>query len=297
MHLFKFQIIGDKYKITYYGENPINVLFTVKLRVTNTPIQTIRFGFNVPGNWFIPSLDYTGCSKLELRNLDTGELIFQKVIDPTISKKVKRQNIICLGLNKTGTSSFVSSLEKLGFISPGEPTLFHTCAQDYYHGDIHSTLSILENERFNLYRDLPFSIPKIYEEIYKARPDDIYVLTVRENVSKWLKSVVNFYEIMNSDVIYDASFLDTTFPNHTRDLLLNSLAVQFEAWGLQSMEDKEKKLVELYERHNKDVIKFFSENKSNFIIIDVSKKNELERFCNWMNIESTQTDFDWVNKT
>ena len=293
---FDFEIVGDKYKITYLGDKPINVLITVKLRGIRIPAETIRFGFTGRGNWFIPGLNYTGCNILELRNLDDGSLLFNKVIDPKISVKVKKQNVICVGLNKTGTSSFVSSLEKIGFNRPVESFMFHTCAQDVFHGDFYTTLSSLENERYNLYRDLPFSIPGVYRTLYKHRPDDIYVLTVRENIDKWVNSVINFYPSLSNPKMNDSSYLSTTFSNHTEDSLLNSLRVQFESWGIDNLDNLQEKLQKVYIKHNNDVINFFSQNKSNFIVLDVSKKGEFKSFCNWMGIETEQEDFDWVNK-
>jgi hypothetical protein len=31
--------------------------------------------------------------------------------------------------------------------------------------------------------------------------------------------------------------------------------------------------------------------------VDVSKENELLRFCDWLNIKTENNNFDWVNKT
>ena len=297
--LFKFDIVGDKYKITYLGEKPFYVNFTAKLRGVNVPVQTIRYKYNIKGEWFIPGIDYTGCSILELRNYETKEYLFDKVINPVVSKKRKGQNIICIGLNKTGTTSFAESMQKLGFSLSPEGLNFMTCVQDVPYDDFNSTISILENERFNLYEDMPYSYPFFYEKIYERRPNDVYVLTVRNDVDTWIKSVIKFYPLLqwkNEKDWEDMSYMHYRWSNEKDDILLNNQFPLFNALGIKDTTNLELKLREIYNTHNQGAIEFFSRKKSNFIVIDVSKKNEFKRLCNWLGIETNQNDFDWVNK-
>jgi hypothetical protein len=45
-------------------------------------------------------------------------------------------------------------------------------------------------------------------------------------------------------------------------------------------------------------IKFFREkNFSNFVVIDMSRKDELKRFTNWLGIKNNKQDFSWENKS
>jgi hypothetical protein len=291
----EFIQVGDKYKILYKGQNKKYLVFTTILKGVETPIDSIRYEFNVRGEWFIPNLTYVGCSKIEIRDYLTSEYLFDKVIEPSLNRKVKKQNVICVGLNKSGTSSFVSSLNKLGFQRPYETILIQKCSADVYHDDIFSTLSLLNNERYNLFNDNPFSFPKFYEKIYQHRPNDIYVLTVRENTKKWVKSVTNFY-YLNSE-FEDKSYIETQHTNGNKTLLVNSLSPLFNSWNIRGKQNLEKQLTTIYEKHVEDTIQFFSTKKANFMVVDVSKKGELKRFCDWMNIPTESEDFDWVNKT
>jgi hypothetical protein len=299
MSLFKFDIVEDKYKITYLGEKPFYVQITAKLKGLKAPVQTIRYKFTVKGEWFIPSMDYTGCSILEISEFETKKYLFEKVINPSINKKNKGQNIICIGLNKTGTSSFISSLEKLNFKHPKEGINFMSCAQDVLHGDLNSTFSLLENERFNLYSDIPFSFPIIYEKLYEKRPNDVFVLTVRTDFETWVNSVINFYvnlQEKSKDFWEDMTYMHYKWSNEKDEILLNNEFSLYYAWGIKETSNLESKLKELYLNHNQKAIEFFSKNKSNFMVIDVSKKNELKKLCNWLGVETKQNDFDWVNK-
>ena len=298
--LFKFDIVGDKYRITYLGNEPMYVLFSVKLRCINISVQSIRYEFKGKGYWFIPNLDYTGCVSLEVKEFNTNKTLFEKIIDKSVNTKVKRQNIVCVGLNKTGTSSFVSSLQKLGYDKFSEAIAIQTISQDVHHGDLNSMFSSLENERYNLYNDVPYSFPKMYEKMYHRRPDDVYVLTVRSDVSKWVKSVINFYPLLkhsNSEMWRDKSFMHTEFSNGESRYLTNHENPLYYSWGIDDTRNLEEKLIKVYTDHNEEVIKFFSNNKSNFIVVDVSKENELLRLCNWLGIKTENNNFDWVNKT
>lgn len=298
--LFKFDIVGDKYRITYLGEEPMFVLFSVKLRCINISVQSIRYEFKGKGHWFIPGLDYTGCVSLEIKEFKTNKTLFEKIIDRNLNSKVKRQNIVCIGLNKTGTSSFVSSLQKLGYDKFSEAIAIQTISQDVHHGDLNSMFSSLENERYNLYNDVPYSFPSMYEKMYQRRPDDVYVLTVRSDVSKWVKSVINFYPLLghkNSELRRDKSFMHTEFTNGESRHLVNHENPLYHSWGIDDTTNLEDKLNKVYTEHNERAIKFFTNNRSNFIVVDVSKENELLRLCNWLKIETDNNNFDWVNKT
>lgn len=300
LRLFNFTELETNYKITYSGKDPVDLAISAMLKGLDVPVQTIRFKFETKGQWFVPGLDYTGCQTLELRNRVTNELLFTKVINPKFSKKNKKQNVICIGLNKTGTSSFVSSLEKQGFQLAKEELIFMKCVQDVYHGDFNSTFSILENERFNLYDDMPFSFPNFYKQIYKKRPDDVYVLTVRRDVDTWVKSVINFYPILQNgtkDKWEDKSYFHLILPSEDYKFLINNETPLFEAWGLKNNNNLEENLRSLYNNHYEQTIKFFSENKSNFKIVDVSQEGELRRFCDWLGLKTDCEDFDWINKT
>lgn len=300
LNIFKFTELEKGYKITYFGRKPIDLAISVMLKCLDLPAQTVRFKFQNSGHWFIPSLDYTGCQTIELRERETNKLILSKVINPKFSKTNKKQNIICIGLNKTGTSSFAYSMEKVGLKLAKEDLVFNKCVQDVYHGDLNSTFSILENERFNLYDDMPFSFPKMYEKIYARRPDDVYVLTIRNNVETWVKSVINCYPILQNGTKSqwsDKSYFHLKLPSEDYRFLINIETPLFDSWNIVDNFDLEKKLTNLYNNHYENTVKFFSENKSNFMIVDVSKKGELKRFCDWLGIKTDCEDFDWINKT
>lgn len=297
IEIFTFDIVGDKYRITYLGDKPISVYFTTYLIGFNSPFKTIRFHFDVKGRWFIPVLNYKGCSFISVSNSETKETLFSKIIDKNLSRGRKGQNIICVGLNKSGTSSFTSAMESFGYQSFSENQQFQFVAPEVYHGDYGKLFSILNNPQFNLFNDKPFSFPKIYQEIYKQRPNDVYVLTLRKDSETWVKSVLNFYDsVHHKNLLKDSSFMTTRFTDESFRYLLNPLVTLFDSWGLKNGDDLSTKLLEVYEKHKDDCLEFFKNKPNNFQVVEIEKKGELKRFTDWLGIENSIEDFPWKNK-
>ncbi len=291
MEVFKFEIVEDKYKIYFYGDKPLSVFISTKLIGLNSIHHTIHYTFKAKGTWFIPNLDYRGCSFISFKNANDDSYLFDKIIDKKLSKTSKGQNVICIGLNKTGTSSFTTALENIGYKKFSENQQFQFLSPDVYHGDYGKLFSVLDNPQFNLFNDIPFSLPKVYEKIYENRPNDIFILTVRESSDKWVKSVINFYE----GIFLKNSFIETTFTNSDKRLLIDYLTPMFDSWKLKNNSELEVQLKETYEKHYQECLKFFS-NNPNFFIVEIEKKGELKKFLNWLNVDSDKLDFPWVNK-
>ena len=289
--IFKFDIVDNKYKITYWGDKPIQVYMSTKLIGLHSVHKTIRCKFETKGSWFIPILDYRGCSTIQIKNVDTDKILFEKLIDKSLSFLPNRQNVICVGLNKTGTSSFTSGLQNLGYSLFPKTDIYHFVTPDVYHGDFGSMSSALNNPQYNLYNDVPFSLPKMYEKLYLMRPDDIYVLTVRSNVDKWVQSVIRFYRFDNYD-----SFIKTIFSDGSQQYFIGYLTSLFDSWDFKNSKNLEQTLAEVYTKHYNDSIEFFKD-KPNFRVVEIEKKGELKKFTNWLNIPNDVEDFPWENKT
>lgn len=296
LNVFKFEIIDNKYKIYYLGDEPISVFISTKLIGFDNVFKTVRYTFQGKYCWFIPNLDYRGCSTISFRNLNTQEYMFDKLVDLNLSRTAKGQNIICLGLNKTGTTSFTKAMEQLGYTKFGEEHLFHYIQSDVYFGDYGKMNSILNNPQINLFQDMPFSFPNVYKKIYELRPQDLYVLTLRKDAQSWAKTCVKFWECLQSENFRDdRSFIHTFWSDESQRQLINFLEPMFESWGLKSLENLEEKLVKIYEKHKEDCELFFKD-KNNFISVDIEKKGELKKLTNWLGFHSIQEDFPWENR-
>lgn len=297
--LFTFEPTPEnKLKITYNGIEKITVGFTLILR-NGEHLHSLVTTFFCKNHWFVPNLDYKGCVYLSVYNIDTKSHMFNWLLPSEITQGINKQKIIGIGLNKTGTTSFEKDLKDLGYTFPPTTHGAIKIISDIFHGDYYSMLSSLNNPRFTAFQDVPYSLPKVYEKIYNNRPNDLYVLTIRENTDKWVNSVIKYHEWMikgkningNNDIFeYHQGFSSTQYSNFNVPL--------FKLWGLKNLNNLEKQFSEIYEKHNNDVVDFFNKhNPQNFIIIDVSKKGELKKLTDWLGIKNDKQDFSWENKS
>lgn len=297
-NLFSFEVLSnEKIKINYFGDSEIKVAISLILTGGNV-LHTARHTFPCKNSWFSPEFNYMGCTHISLYDLNNNKHILKWLVPKNLSTSIDRQKIICLGLNKTGTTSFQKDLEQLGynFLPTNIGTL--KVLPDVYHNDFNSLYSVLDNPKFNAYRDLPFALPNIHEKIFEYRPNDIYVLTVRQNADVWVKSVIKHYGwIINHKNSYISDELFDYYDGPEIVRFSNFSKPLFDSWGVETFNDVENKLKNAYITHNNSVIKFFNErNVKNFIVLDVSKENELKRFTNWLRIKNDKKNFSWENK-
>lgn len=296
LNFFRFEIVDKKYKIVYLGDKPMNVFISTKLIGFDNAFKTARHRFEGKDYWFIPNLDLKGCSTLSFRNVDTNEYMFDKLIDKRLSSTSKGQNIVCVGLNKTGTTSFTKAMEELGYVKINEEHLFNFVQSDVYFDDYGKVKSILDNPQINLFQDKPFSFPNVYKKIYELRPQDLYVLTLRKDSKSWAKTCLKFWDCLQSENFReDKSFIRTIWSDESERQLINFLEPMFESWGLTSLENLEEQLIQIYEKHKEDCETFF-QNKKNFITVNIEKKGELKKLTDWLGLQNKQEDFPWENK-
>jgi hypothetical protein len=217
--------------------------------------------------------------------------------------KPLREKIICVGLNKTGTSSLARDLKLLGYTTWADGETKHQLSfsyQNFSNKAIGSTIDLIEKTEVDFFQDIPFSCPKISEKIINIFPQIRYVLTVRDGVDEWVKSVKNFWrpffhkDIFNPNAIF--SEVERFDMGYVPDLsyLLN----MFETWELDKYEGSiDEKLAQVYINHNNSVINTLENNGCDWIKINVSKKGELKRLTDWLKIENDKQDFVWINKT
>jgi hypothetical protein len=289
----------NKVQIHYKGNENITVKIDFKTIGNKTKSNSFLRQF-FPGTWYVPNETIEGCEKIIFYG-ENNLYLFEWLIPKLKQVKRTKQKIVCLGLNKTGTTSFQIGLEKLGFSFYSVYSGILDLTSSYYHNDINPTLSALDNPKFDVYRDMPFSLPGIYKKLYKNRPKDIYVLTVRETKEKWIQSFKKYHKWLLNEKNYKDGIhedvLSVDFITYNVNLK-NIFTPLFDAYGLNSIELLDEKLSEVYDQHNQEIIDFFrNKPNSNFIVLDVAKPGELKRFTDWMNLENEILDFPWENKT
>lgn len=253
--------------------------------------------------WVIPDLFYLNSCGFIIVHID--EKIVGKItlLSEKNTNKIK-DKIICVGLNKTGTSSLARSLKNIGLTTWADGNPIHRLNFSNYsfsNKSIGTAIDLIEKTNVDLFQDIPFSCPMISDRIINIFPQSKYILTVRKDVSTWVKSVKNFWyeyfigEEFKANAITWAEHYNLD-KGHVPELsyLLNL----FETWELDKYDGTiDEKLAQVYINHNNSVRSVLKSNNCDWIEIDVSKKGELKRLTDWLKIDNEEEDFVWINKT
>lgn len=91
--------------------------------------------------------------------------------------------IFCIGLSRTGTTTFNAVMTRLGFLARSGPSGLGLAL--YEMGRVDDICAIAE--KYDCLCDLPY--PLIYERLAERFPDSRFVLTIRRSEDKWLESL------------------------------------------------------------------------------------------------------------
>jgi len=94
--------------------------------------------------------------------------------------------LFCLGLNKTGTTSFGTACKWLGMRRLGwRPLLSKRLITAYFNGGVDFLLDTAED--YDAFEDIPW--PLAYKELHEKFPNAKFVLTVRKSKEVWYNSI------------------------------------------------------------------------------------------------------------
>lgn len=172
--------------------------------------------------------------------------------------------IFCIGLPKTGTTSFASSLQKEGYNLIGWPWNSETI-KELKMGNFN--LSILKS-----CDGLQDMIPAIYyKEIYNFYPNSKFVLTTREK-KEWLLSCDNWWKKQKLN----------TFEKYNSSENLRFLKPSLFGTYFYSQE----RFSNVYDTHRREVEHFFSNKKNQLLILplELSDHDKALKVNNFLNL-------------
>jgi len=139
-----------------------------------------------------------------------------------------RPKIFCVGLSRTGTTTFNAVMTRLGFLARSGPSGLGLAL--YERGRFDDICAIADG--YDCLCDLPY--PLLYDKLAERYPDSLFVLTTRSSEDKWLESL----RALN---------------------LRNGPTEAFRtAYGCYEVAGHEDQLLALYREHNESVRQFFA---------------------------------------
>jgi hypothetical protein len=173
--------------------------------------------------------------------------------------------IFCIGFQKTGTSSLHLALERLGYKVCGTRS---DLIKGLIEGNDWVSIWKTVNE-YDAFEDHPW--PNLFKELDEKCPHSKFILTIREE-NNWIKSCVKFF----GDKYHFASEW---------------------IYGVGSPIGNEEIYLNIYRKHNKDVIEYFKDRPSDLLIMDLEKGHGWKELCTFLNVPIIEGDFVHINKT
>jgi len=204
----------------------------------------------------------------------------------------KQPKIFCIGRNKTGTTTLHKTFLQHGF-RVGSQSKAESLIDAYALRDFKKIIRYCRSAQ--AFQDLPFSLPYTYMILDNAFPGSKFILTERDNDEQWYNSLVKFHskkftnsgELPTKEDLQNASYREPGFAWKVNRILYDS-----EEDDLYN----KAQLQASYNNHNAQVKDYFR-HKDNLLVINVSKAEDYNRFCNFLSLTPQMKTFPWENKT
>ncbi|MCP4397071.1 MAG: sulfotransferase [bacterium] len=169
--------------------------------------------------------------------------------------------IFCIGFHKTGTTSMGALCRELGYLGRGAYKVWDTAfVNALKQGDLSELKEVAEH--YEAFWDNPW--PVFYKELDQWYPSSKFILTVRDS-SSWIASIVN----------------------HFGNLENPSSAMREFIYGYGNPAGHEKLYIERFERHNREVLKYFQERPQKLLVVDLNERDALKKTCRFLGKEIT----------
>ena len=179
--------------------------------------------------------------------------------------KISNQKIICIGLGKTGTTSFSQAMIELGYRHCG-----HGASLPKLGSNIGLNIGInLALKYYDSFDDFPW--PYLYRKIALKYPNAKFVLTRRKNPDVWLSSLKKAY--CRKGPTYE----------------------KFENYGYFSVYQNPEHHLRLYQSHLDKVRSFFL-GSPNLLEVCWEDGDGWKELCGFIGVETPQIPFPIANK-
>ncbi len=188
-----------------------------------------------------------------------------------------RQKVFCVGRNKTGTTSLLDVMTRLGYRSGDQPKA-ELLLEDWARGDFDAIGK--HCRRRNFFQDIPFSLPGTFQAMDRAFPKSRFILTVRSNAEEWYESLVRFHtKLIGAGRVPTAEDL-RAFKYRAPGWLWRTQEL---VYGVDedTLYDRDH-YIQHYERHNESIRSYFQGRPGDLLKLDLSQPKALEKLCGFL---------------
>jgi hypothetical protein len=180
-----------------------------------------------------------------------------------------KHKVFGVGVMKTGLTTLGECLRVLGF----NLQYFSSKGLTEYASDERVIIQKMLNEH-NAFVDLPWLL--MYQELYDRYPNARFILTVRDE-NEWYQSF--WWHLMKIGGSFKWA----------------KLIAGKDAVVVQTKKGKEL-AIDLYKNHNHQIKNFFIDKPGSLLVIDITKENEWQSLCTFLNQKIPESPFPHKNK-
>ncbi len=174
--------------------------------------------------------------------------------------------IFGVGLNKTGTTTLGAAAALFGLRTKSwDAALFRSTIINKERAVLWETI-----DQFDVFDDFPYSL--LYREIDARYPGSKFVLTERESVEKWLKSIKAHAMRASPLSVTHKTVYGSRFPHGNEDAY-----------------------IDYYNNHNTEARGYFDGRPDDFLTICWEKEKDLDRLAEFFGVEAPTTPVPHAN--
>ncbi len=203
-----------------------------------------------------------------------------------------RQKIFCIGQNKTGTTSLMRAFRDLGYVVGDQRRAELIYDRYYFEGNFKPLIRYCRTAQ--VFQDVPFSCPDTWRHLDRAFPGSRFILSVRDDAHQWYESLTRFHSrLFGQDgrlpTVEDLRRASYVRPGFMANIIKMRGTPEHDPYNRDI-------LIAHYERHNRDVIAYFSERPDDLLVINLASPGAYRKFTRFLGINSPYRDFPWENR-
>ena len=186
--------------------------------------------------------------------------------------------IFCIGSNKTGTTSLMDALIKLGYSVCPEYLMFNHGSkyfQEHQNGKYDSLFELVN--RFDSFEDRPWNHDDFYIELDKKFPDSKFILTIRDT-DNWIESYRRWSKKINLSEMWFYKMVSQV------------------CYGVDDFLSNEEVMRIKYNERNQKIIDYFSDTNK-LLVLNFEENSEWKSLCDFLGKPLPNYSFPHLNRT
>ena len=199
----------------------------------------------------------------------------------------QKQKVFCIGYNKTGTTTLEKVLKDFGY-AMGNQIQGELLIDDWYQRNFKSIIKFCKSAE--AFQDIPFSLPFTFIMLDQHFKDAKFILSERDSPEQWYHSLTTFHSKLWSDgkLLPNCEELKAVTYRY-KGYVYNSFKLLYNTKD-EALYKKEV-FINAYKQHNYLVKEYFRSRPEKLLVINVSRKNDYFKLCDFLEKEPISDDF------